>query len=75
MNKPIQVNTENRVVVTRGEGAEVEGKMDKGDQLYGDGWKLTFWWSAHCRVYRNRNIHMKFMQCFKPMLPQLKKIE
>lgn len=75
MNKPIQVNTESRVVVIRGEGAEVEGKMDKGDQLYDEGWKLTFQWSAHCRVYRNRNIHMKFMESYKPMLSQFKIIE
>lgn len=21
--------------------------MGKGDQMYGDGWKLNFWWRTH----------------------------
>ena len=28
----------------------------KGDQLYGDRWKVNFWWWTHCRIYRIRNI-------------------
>lgn len=35
------IDTENRVVVIREEGVG-EGKMGKGDQLYGQGWKLNF---------------------------------
>ena len=42
-NKNEHADTENRIGVTRGEGV-VEGKMDKGDQLYGDGAKVNFWW-------------------------------
>lgn len=33
------IDTENRVVVSREEGVE---EMGKGDQLYGQGWKLNF---------------------------------
>ena len=39
MNKPNKnkhIDTENRVVVTRGEGAEGEGEIDKGHQLFDD---------------------------------------
>ena len=42
-SKNKHADTENRIGVTRGEGV-VEGKMDKGDQLYGDGRKVNFWW-------------------------------
>lgn len=42
-NENEHADTENRIGVTRGEGV-VEGKMDKGDQLYGDGRKVNFWW-------------------------------
>ena len=51
MDKPNQnkyVDTENRVVVTRGEGGK--DKIGKVGQLYGDRWKLSFWWWARCRV-------------------------
>ena len=45
MNKPNKhVATENRLVVTRGEVGGRKGKMSKGSQLCGDGWKLNFWW-------------------------------
>ena len=38
------VATKNRVVVTKGEGARrEESDMGKGDQVYGDKWKLNFW--------------------------------
>lgn len=36
------MDTENKIVVTREE--KREGKMGKGGQLYGDRWKLNFWW-------------------------------
>lgn len=39
------VDTENGVVVTRGEG-DREDKMREGHQLYGEGWKAEFWWWA-----------------------------
>lgn len=32
------------------------GWWGKGDQTYGDGEKLNFWWSAGCRVYKGANI-------------------
>lgn len=34
-----------------------QGQVETGKevQLYGDGWKLSFWWSA-CHVYRSKNI-------------------
>ena len=41
-NKNKHIDTENGAVVTRGRGGR-EGEMGKGDQLYGDGWKLNFW--------------------------------
>lgn len=53
-NETEHADTENRIGVTRGEGV-VEGKMDKGDQLYGDGRKVNFWWWALCRVDRSKN--------------------
>lgn len=37
-------NLSSRLVVIRGEGVWGESKMDKGGQLYGDGWKLNFCW-------------------------------
>ena len=30
-------------MITRGERTPGVGKIGKGDQLYGDGWKLSFW--------------------------------
>jgi len=42
-NKNKHVNTENRVVVIRREGA-IGDKTGKGDQLSGDRWTLCFWW-------------------------------
>ena len=54
MNKNRHIDTENRVMVTTGENGE--GKMGEGEQLYGDRWKLNFWWWARCEVYRSRNI-------------------
>ena len=39
----------------RGKG-EGEGKMGKGDQLYGDGWKLNFWWPACWGYTEGENI-------------------
>ena len=44
------VDKENRVVATRSEGARMEGKMCKRDQLCGDGWRLELWW-WHAVVY------------------------
>lgn len=41
--KTRHIDTENRVEATRG-GCWWETKMDNGDQLYGDRWKLNFWW-------------------------------
>ena len=32
------IGTENRLVIIKGEGGWRLGKMDKGGQLYGDGW-------------------------------------
>ena len=46
MNKPNKnkhIDTVNRVAVTRGEGWQGDGKMDKGGQLHGDEWKLNLW--------------------------------
>ena len=42
-DKNQQVGTENKIVVTKGVGVG-QGEMGKGDQLYGDRWKLKFWW-------------------------------
>ena len=58
--KQNHIDREIRVVVTRGKGLGEGGrgccKMGKGDQLYGDRWKLNFWWWVHCSSYRSRNI-------------------
>ena len=43
-NQNRNIDTENRVVVTRREEELREGKMGKWGQLYGDRWKLNFWW-------------------------------
>ena len=56
-NKSKQADTENRAVVTRGEGGRVV-EVGKGEQLYSGRWKLNFWWGACCRVYRNRNMRL-----------------
>ena len=37
------IDTENRLVVTRGKTVG-EGERGKGTHIYGDGWKLDFWW-------------------------------
>ena len=47
MNKPNQTKTNMQIQRTKswlpeGQG-QGEGKMGKGDQLYGDEWKLNFW--------------------------------
>ena len=44
------INTEIRLVVTRGEG--MEGKMGKRGQLHSNGWKLDWCWWSLCSVYR-----------------------
>ena len=38
------IDTENRLVVTRWEGWWGESERSKRAQLYGDEWKLDFWW-------------------------------
>ena len=54
----------------RGKGVG-KGKMGKGSQLYGDRWKLYFWWWAHCSVYRSQirmlytwNLYDFINQCY-----------
>ena len=47
MNKPNKnkhIDIENRVMVTKGKRGQREGKIGKGGQYYGDGWKLNFRW-------------------------------
>lgn len=47
-----------------------EGEMGKVGQLYGDGWKLDFWWGAYRRAYRCRfmmytqNLYEIINQCY-----------
>lgn len=52
--KDKHVEIENREVILSG---RIKGQVEIGKevQLYGDGWKLSFWWSACC-VYRSKNI-------------------
>ena len=38
------IDIDNRLLVTRGEGSWGGGRMSNGNQLYGDEWKLNFWW-------------------------------
>lgn len=38
------IDTENILVVPRGQGGGEVGKMGRGGQLYGDRWKLDIWW-------------------------------
>lgn len=48
MNKQTRQNklteTDNRFMVARGERRWEEGEMGKGGKMYGDRWKLEFWW-------------------------------
>ena len=44
LNKNRLIETDNRLVVIRGEGGWREGEMGKRGQLYDDRWKLSFWW-------------------------------
>ena len=52
----IHIDIENGVLVTRGEKAVGEGKVDTENHLYSDRWKLNFWWGGCCSLYRSRNI-------------------
>ena len=58
MNKPnkhIQIKrTEQELPEGKWGGEGKTGK--KEDQLYGDEWKLNFWWLACCTIHRSRNI-------------------
>ena len=49
-NKNKHIDTENRLVVTRGEKGWGEGKTGKGGQLCGDGWNLDIC-GEHIVVY------------------------
>lgn len=53
-NKDKPIDTEKRLVVTRRKGMR-EGEMGNEGQLYGDEWKLNFWWWVGS-VYRSWNI-------------------
>ena len=47
MNKPNKrkhVSAEYKVVVTRKEEVDMEGRIGKAEELYGERWKLTFCW-------------------------------
>ena len=62
MNKPNQTKTNMQTQRTKWwlpEGKEWQwgkGKIGKGDQMYSEEWKINFWWSAHYRLHRSRNI-------------------
>ena len=43
-NKNKLIDTENRLMVTRGERGCGGCKMDEGGQLYDDEWQLDLWW-------------------------------
>ena len=49
------MDTENKLVVTRGEGVE-GGQSRERAHVYGDGWQLDFWWGTRCSLYRSQNI-------------------
>lgn len=42
-NKNKHVESETRAVITRGEGGGGEDKRCKGNQLYGNRWKISLW--------------------------------
>ena len=44
MNKPNQTKTNTQIQGTEWWFPEGKGEMDKGDELYGDGQKIKFWW-------------------------------
>ena len=58
-NKSKLIDTENRLVVTRGEQGWGAGKMSRGGQLYDDGWNSTF--GGDCFV-----LHTNELQCYTP---------
>ena len=67
------MDAENRVMATRGK--EVGGGQNwKRDQLYGDEYKLEFWWWECCNICQIRNIllHKSNIECYKPMILQQK---
>lgn len=38
------IETDNRFMFARGERRGEEGEMGRGGKMYGDRWKLEFWW-------------------------------
>lgn len=56
------MDTDNRMVVTRGKRGGGKTKESKGGQIHGDGERLDFGWGAHNRVYRYyKGVHLKFI--------------
>lgn len=49
------IDTDNRLVVTRGKGGQALGKGGKGGKIYGDRWKIDFS-GKHTRVYTDIEI-------------------
>ena len=72
-DKNKHTDTENRVVVTKGEARWRIDEMDKGVEPCGDGWKLNLWWWACCSVYRSWNIMLYTWNSHKPMFQFLNK--
>ena len=54
-NKNKHIDTENRVMITKGKG-DREKKIGKGGPQQGDGFPLNFRWCVHYSVYKNQNI-------------------
>ena len=61
-NQQTKVNTlitEKRIVISRLAGwarGWRDAKIGEEDQLYGDGWKVNLWWSAHCSMHRYQSM-------------------
>ena len=46
----MNIDTEDRMMVTRREGAGGKATMGVRNRLYGEGWKLNVWWCAYYSV-------------------------
>ena len=56
----------------RGRSDQGESEIGKGDQLYGDRWKLNFWWWAVMYIVKIYYYSHEAYIMLWPMLPQQK---
>lgn len=67
------IHAENTVVIREKGAGSGKCEMMKGDHLYGDEWRLNFWWWAHWSIYRNRMLYTRNKYSInKPNVPSIK---